>query len=450
MTMRATRAVFVGVWLLSVSVAGLFAEAGTAPTVIKAVPDHGDTGVDPALTEIRVTFDRDMTVGSHSWVGGGPKFPKLTGKPFWEDKRTAVLPVQLEPNHEYWLSVNNPPYMNFRSVDGEAAEPYPISFTTAASGGGKPNKVLTPEANRAAIRKLRRLIDTEYSYRDRLGLDWNKLFAQHQRTLTAAKKPQDFAREAGKLLADAKDLHIWLTVGPASFASHRRAVPANMNFQTLARIVPNWTQRSNSVYSGRFDNGVGYILITTWSTEREVLGAALAALDDLIDAPGLIVDVRANSGGDEGAAQQFAGRFVTAPKVYARNLNCDPDKPGRFLGPYDRVLEPNRRGKAFGGNVAVLTGPQNMSSCEAFLLMMKQVPRCKLVGERSYGSSGNPRPFELGNGVTVYLPRWQAMRPDGTCFEGEGIEPDVVIETRPEDFRAKDPVLDAGLAHVGG
>jgi C-terminal processing protease CtpA/Prc len=90
-------------------------------------------------------------------------------------------------------------------------------------------------------------------------------------------------------------------------------------------------------------------------------------------------------------------------------------------------------------------GLVNVSSCEAFLLMMKQVPGCKLIGETSQGSSGNPKPTDLGNGVTVFLPSWKAMRPDGTCFEGEGIIPDISIKTTQAELLSRDPVLDAGL-----
>ena len=86
-----------------------------------------------------------------------------------------------------------------------------------------------------------------------------------------------------------------------------------------------------------------------------------------------------------------------------------------------------------------------MSSCEAFLLMMKQVPGAVLVGGRSYGSSGNPKPFDLGIGVTVFLPSWKAMLPDGTVFEGIGIKPDIEVKTTSTELAARDPVLEAAL-----
>ena len=90
-------------------------------------------------------------------------------------------------------------------------------------------------------------------------------------------------------------------------------------------------------------------------------------------------------------------------------------------------------------------GPACMSSNESFLLMMKQVPGGTLVGARSFGSSGNPRPVDLGNGVTAFLPSWKDLRPDGTGFEGEGIAPDVEVRAESKDFRGRDPVIEAAL-----
>ena len=98
--------------------------------------------------------------------------------------------------------------------------------------------------------------------------------------------------------------------------------------------------------------------------------------------------------------------------------------------------------------VAVLTGPVVMSSCEAVLLMMKQVPGAVLVGAASQGASGNPKPHDLKNGVTVFLPSWKAMTSDGHEFEGEGIAPDIEVQAAPCDFATSDPVLDAALAQI--
>jgi C-terminal processing protease CtpA/Prc len=81
-------------------------------------------------------------------------------------------------------------------------------------------------------------------------------------------------------------------------------------------------------------------------------------------------------------------------------------------------------------------------------MMMQKVPGAKLIGQRSQGSSGNPKPHDLGNGVTVYVPSWRDLNVDGTDLEGVGIAPDIEVKTSPADFTNGDPVLEAGLKYL--
>lgn len=170
------------------------------------------------------------------------------------------------------------------------------------------------------------------------------------------------------------------------------------------------------------------------------------ALNEFAGAPGLIIDVRGNGGGSEPLAQEFAGCFIDKPKLYAKHITIK--SANKFGKAHERMLKPNKSQPKYMGKVAVLAGPAVMSSCEAFVLMMKQVPDCKIVGETTQGSSGNPKPHDLGNGVTVYLPSWQTMLPDGRCFEGRGIRPDILIKVRPDQITTKDPVIEAALKEL--
>src|SRR5437763_2913819 len=79
------------------------------PVVVKTVPEAGTAEVDPKLTEIKVTFSKDMQDGSWSWVTHSKQsFPKIDGKPkYLADKRTCVLSVKLEPGKTYAIWVNS-------------------------------------------------------------------------------------------------------------------------------------------------------------------------------------------------------------------------------------------------------------------------------------------------------------------------------------------------------
>jgi C-terminal processing protease CtpA/Prc len=264
-----------------------------------------------------------------------------------------------------------------------------------------------------------------------------------------AQTPEQFAESASKLMERARDPHLWIKVGEKSIGGFKRNAVRNYNISTLRRIVPGFVERNKRVSTGRFEDGIGYILINNWSKDGDNLEPAFAALKEFSDAPGLIIDVRPNSGGSEPLAEEFAGCFVDKPVMYSKHIYRKADEPNGFSQPQERILQPNKKQVRYKGKVTVLMGQANMSSCESFLLMMKQAG-CKLVGERSYGSSGNPKPYELGNGVTVWLPSWKDLLPDGTCLEGRGVLPDIGVSTTDAQLKNGDPVLDAGLKYLRG
>jgi hypothetical protein len=103
------------------------------PVVVKTVPEAGTAGVDPKLTEIKVTFSKDMQDGAWSWAMiSKESFPTMDGKPkYLADKRTCVLPVKLEPGKTYAIWVNSgEKFKDFKDADGRSAVPYLLVFKT--------------------------------------------------------------------------------------------------------------------------------------------------------------------------------------------------------------------------------------------------------------------------------------------------------------------------------
>ena len=124
------------VFVLSIFATKLLADEVTlesvAPVVVKTVPEAGVNDVDPKLTEIKVTFSKDMQDGSWSWSTlSQESFPQMNGKPkYLADKRTSVLPVKLEPNKTYAIWVNSAKFGNFKDISGQSAVPYLLVFKT--------------------------------------------------------------------------------------------------------------------------------------------------------------------------------------------------------------------------------------------------------------------------------------------------------------------------------
>jgi hypothetical protein len=417
------------------------------PRVAAIEPRNGDQDVAPDLKEIVVTFDQDMSTSGFSFVGGGPAFPKAVGKPAWRSARQCVLPVQLEPNHAYTVGINSATHTSFRSSKGLPVAPVVLSFKTRGAGGEPGAPTISAGKQAESVRQLREAIDKRYSYRDVHVVDWAATWKEFEPKLLAAKSAREFAIVAGEMLAATRDIHIWLMEGGEIVPAFRRSVAPNANVNLLPKLVSGWTQKHAMIASGKAAPQIGYVAIHSWERKHapQLLEAAFAALAEVQELPALIVDVRFNSGGDETLAREFAGCFVRERVRYARNVILDPGSVTGFSAPMERWLEPNAKRPAYTGRVAVLMGPVNMSSAESFLHMMKQAPNCKLIGARSYGASGNPKPTELANGVTVFLPSWKEILADGSTLEMKGIAPDVEVAARAEDLSQRDPVIEKAI-----
>lgn len=413
-----------------------------APKVISLKPANGATDVDPNTSELIVRFDQDMSTGGFSVCGGGPAFPKLRGKPVWRDKRTLVLHVTLEADHTYQMSINCPAALNCRSTDGTPVAPTPWSFTTSAERSPEDQKTL----NERSYDELIEALKNDYSYLDRTGTDWKARFAKHRDKIIAAKSTSEWADRIAKLLRPAKDPHLWMKVGGAGKATYQRKYQGNFRLESVEEKLGKLTKHDDALYSARTDDDIGYLLIGSWSGDRDERVAAIeTVLTSLADTKALIVDVRPNGGGDELMAKAIGQWFVKGKAVYSKNAYRDATADGGFGQVFDRVIEGNDEPKVYKKRVAVLMGPANLSSCESFLLMMKQGPRVKCFGDTTGGSSGNPKLHALPNGVEMYIPSWKDMLPDGTVLEGRGVEPDVRVESKMSDFESGDPVLAAAL-----
>ena len=113
------------------------------PVIVDMQPQNGAQNVDPSLEEIRVTFSVPMGSG-FSWTGGPPLFPDMPegARPYWtEDKKTCVLPVNLQPGRKYRIGLNSLSHNNFQSEAGVPLDPLVYRFTTGtrdSSGSSDP------------------------------------------------------------------------------------------------------------------------------------------------------------------------------------------------------------------------------------------------------------------------------------------------------------------------
>ena len=138
--MRHVRSFFLALW---VAVQSGVVQAGSEvsvqslpPVVVETIPRAGDTEVDPATSEVRVTFSKDMmTEEMWSWViHTKESFPEVVGEVrYLADGRTCVAPVKLEAGRSYAIWFNSPTgtHSAFRDRANNPAIPYLLVFETA-------------------------------------------------------------------------------------------------------------------------------------------------------------------------------------------------------------------------------------------------------------------------------------------------------------------------------
>ncbi len=143
--------------------------------------------------------------------------------------------------------------------------------------------------------------------------------------------------------------------------------------------------------------------------------------------------MRFNGGGSEPLGQEITGRFLDHPCVYSLSQFRNGPKHTDLTAKLERTCKPDGPWH-YVGPVAVLQGQKTMSSAESFALMLAQCPQVTTIGDRTAGSSGNPRRIEAGAGIVVNLPRWIDMDPAGKPIDFVGVLPRIKIEAKPADF----------------
>jgi hypothetical protein len=113
-------------WAAEISVSAM------APSVVRTVPQCGDTAVDPALKEVRVTFSKDMMTNRMWSICQISKesFPQSAGQVHYVDNRTCIMPVKLEPGKTYVLWFNRAQFNAFRDPQNNPSVPYQLVFET--------------------------------------------------------------------------------------------------------------------------------------------------------------------------------------------------------------------------------------------------------------------------------------------------------------------------------
>ncbi|GGY16389.1 S41 family peptidase [Streptomyces tanashiensis] len=154
-----------------------------------------------------------------------------------------------------------------------------------------------------------------------------------------------------------------------------------------------------------------------WAAEP--LGAALTVASR---AQALIVDLRANRGGDPDTVA-FVCSYLLDERTHLNTMHWRRD---------ERVEQswslPHVPGARFGGSkpLYVLTSDSTFSAAEELAYNLQQLGRAVVVGERTRGGAHPCKGWTVHPHLEATIPVGRAVNPvSGTNWEGTGVQPDV-------------------------
>jgi hypothetical protein len=202
------------------------------------------------------------------------------------------------------------------------------------------------------------------------------------------------------------------------------------------------------VLYGRLPDGIGYIAplaMGAWAenqTEETTAAEQVVAVAQVLDAileelgplRGMIIDLRANSGGLDAVSMEIVSRFAHARTLAFRKSAARGDLYDVYVAPSASIR--------FEQPIAVLVGPNTVSAGETAALAFAALPQGRLFGQATRGILSDAIPKTLPNGWRFTLSVETHVAPDGTPVEVQGVQPDLVTpspaSSAPEDMWGRD------------
>jgi C-terminal processing protease CtpA/Prc len=202
------------------------------------------------------------------------------------------------------------------------------------------------------------------------------------------------------------------------------------------------------------EGDLAYVALNSFGAE-EVVSQFDSVFGSIETAAGLVIDLRENQGGNSGFGYQILARLTAQPftttawrtRQYSPTFRAWGMAPAWYRST-GSTYQPGG-GEPYAGPVAVLIGAQTASAAEDFCVAFDTMDRGVMIGEPTYGSTGQPLVFGLPGGGFAQVCTKHDTYPDGREFVGIGVLPDILISPTADDVRSgRDPVLEAAVTHL--
>ncbi|GLQ76253.1 S41 family peptidase [Vibrio penaeicida] len=210
--------------------------------------------------------------------------------------------------------------------------------------------------------------------------------------------------------------------------------------------------KRKSVEFSMLSDDIAYVSINNLRSD-DVFTSFMSVFEDITKAKGLIIDLRANGGGDTSVVNKIIpyliNQEVQSSSWKTRISNSyNEARKGRtsehWFNGNGKTLTPH--GKAINIPTHVLIGRNTGSAALDFLVYLNKLERFTKYGETTNSSTGQPMSFDLPGGGKGIICVKHDFFPSGEEFVGIGIKPDVTVELKKARIlKGYDDVLQIAL-----
>lgn len=226
-----------------------------------------------------------------------------------------------------------------------------------------------------------------------------------------------------------------------------------------------------------YDNNIAYVALNSFGDDK-IDSLFKQRLPELYKAKALIIDLRNNGGGSTNIGTEILEYLMNDSVMqhsrYFTRENLSAFKAwGKYLEPKDTVnnawntkawlvnhdawyynfdYSPDTfhlSGQRLVVPTAILVSHNTASAAEDFLISAANQKHMVRIGQRSFGSTGQPFLFDMPGGGGARVCTKKDTYPDGSEFVGYGVKPDIEVEQTVKDFiGGKDVTLNAALQYL--
>jgi carboxyl-terminal processing protease len=218
---------------------------------------------------------------------------------------------------------------------------------------------------------------------------------------------------------------------------HRVSLVRETQKGEMSPAVGNFPAQYTEFEAKRLTSNIGYIRFNIFV--MPIMPRVRAAVREMRDAPGLIIDLRGNPGGIGGLAIGIAG-LVEAKQDSLGTMKMRGGELKFTFFP---------QSGAYTGKVVVLVDGESASTSEIFAAGLQELGRATVVGERSVGAALPSVLQRLPTGALFQYAIADFKTPKGVLIEGRGVIPNVEVKpTRAALLAGHDAQLDAAVERI--